>query len=146
MKFLAAALALTLLVIAGCNPPAEQAQEPGSGTTPESVGKSDVATGNEAQSGATPVTYAAVQEIFDQKCVACHGENGKEDIDLRSYESLMRGGEHGPIVVAGKPEDSDLVKSLRGGHGVTQMPFNQDPLPEEQIVVIENWVREGAKT
>jgi len=75
----------------------------------------------------------------------CHGENGKDGIDVRSYDSIMKGGSHGPIVVAGDAAGSQIVHALRGQNGVKQMPFNQSPLPEEDIKKVEDWINAGAK-
>lgn len=90
--------------------------------------------------------YADVQMIFDKSCVQCHGAGSpKEGIDLRSYESVMKGGNSGPIVVAGDPAGSPLVHALRGTDGAKQMPFMQSPLPEEEIAKVEAWIKDGAK-
>jgi mono/diheme cytochrome c family protein len=90
--------------------------------------------------------YAAVQELFNTKCVGCHqGAGAKEGIDLTSYEALMKGGEHGPTVKPGDPEGSLLAQSLRGGHGVKRMPMGQPALAEAQIKLVEDWIKAGAK-
>jgi len=84
--------------------------------------------------------------MFEQKCGMCHGANEpKEEIDMRSYQTVMKGGEHGPIVVPGKPEESLLVHVLRGSHGAKQMPMKAEPLPEEDIQRVEAWIEGGAK-
>lgn len=92
---------------------------------------------------ATP-TFASVQPIFNQRCIACHGENGKDGVDLRTYESVMKGGKEGPIVKAGDAKGSLLVQIVQAGHA-KRMPFKQDPLADEQIEQIERWVTSGAK-
>src|SRR5688572_5052535 len=89
-------------------------------------------------------TYASVQPIF-AKCQPCHGENGKDGVDMRTYESIMKGGEHGPIVVAGDPANSVIVQALRGSHGKKQMPFKKAALPEAEIQAVEAWIKYGAK-
>lgn len=106
----------------------------------------DSPTGQPSANAPTEASgFAAVKTILDSKCLMCHGEEGKEGIDLRTYASVMKGGEHGPIVVAGKPEDSDIVKALRGADGKKQMPMNMPPLDEADIAKIEAWIKEGAK-
>ena len=47
------------------------------------------------------------------------------------YASVMKGGEHGPIVVKGKLKDSVLAQVLRGTNGKKQMPFGMAPLSDE---------------
>lgn len=94
---------------------------------------------------AAPSLFAKVQPLLQQKCAACHGENGKEGIDLRTYGSLMKGGEHGAIVVPGDAANSVLVQALRGTNGKKQMPMKADPLSEEEIKLVEDWIQAGAK-
>jgi mono/diheme cytochrome c family protein len=94
---------------------------------------------------ATTVSYNDIQEAFNKNCVGCHGENGKAGIDLRSYDSAMKGGKAGPIVKAGDPENSLLVHALRGSHGAKQMPMKAAALPEEVIGKVESWIKAGAK-
>ena len=94
---------------------------------------------------AQAITYADVQAVFDKNCVKCHGEEKpKEGISLVSYASVMKGGEHGPIVAKGKVKESVLVQALRGTNGKKQMPFGMAPLPEEEIFKVEEWIKGGA--
>lgn len=116
----------------------------------------DDAKSDPAADGATPPTasndgksdggYAGVQALVTARCMPCHGENGKEGIDLRSYDSIMKGGEHGAIVKAGDAAGSQIIHALRGHNGIKQMPMNQPPLSEEDIKKIEDWINAGAKS
>lgn len=92
-----------------------------------------------------PANFAQVKTIFEAKCIGCHGDKGKDGVDLRTYESIMKGGESGPNLVAGKPQESLLVHVLRASHGKQLMPFKQEPLPDDQIKIVEDWIRDGAK-
>lgn len=102
-------------------------------------------TGSGTTAAESGPTFADVQPIFNQRCIACHGENGKEGIDLRTYDSVMKGGEPGPIVKAGNAAESLLVQIIKAGHA-KRMPFKQDPLTDDQIKLIEDWVNGGAKS
>ena len=57
-----------------------------------------------------------------------------------SREALLRGGESGPAVVPGKPDESLLVKALR--HDGLKMPPAK-PLPSDQIAALTKWVKDG---
>lgn len=92
------------------------------------------------------ITFASIQPILDKNCVGCHGENGKDGIDLRTYESVMKGGEHGAIVVAKDASGSTLVQALHGMNGVKQMPMKAPPLSASDIRKIEDWIAGGAKS
>src|SRR5215204_141012 len=59
-----------------------------------------------------PVLYEKdIDPIFVNKCIACHSGNIKEGkFDLASYDTMMRGGRGGPVVIPGKSGESRLVK------------------------------------
>ncbi|MCB8932626.1 MAG: c-type cytochrome [Fimbriimonadaceae bacterium] len=135
-------LALSAVIfLAGCGSGSDNAPAPDTSTTPNETSAAAPAP----EGGATMASYAEVQAIFDKSCVQCHGAGSpKEGIDLRSYESVMKGGDEGPVVVAGDPSGSLLVKALRG-NGAKQMPFMQSALPEEEIAKVEAWIKDGAK-
>lgn len=91
------------------------------------------------------VAFAEIKPILDARCIGCHGtQEPKDGVNLTSYTSVMKGGEKGPIVVAGKPEESELVEIIDGSHE-PRMPFKQDPLTDEEIAKISDWVAQGAK-
>ena len=57
----------------------------------------------------------------------------------------MKGGEDGPVVKPGDAANSLLVQIIKPGHP-KRMPFKQDPLTDEQIKAVEDWVAAGAKS
>jgi mono/diheme cytochrome c family protein len=84
--------------------------------------------------------------IFEGACVDCHGvKKASGGLRLTSGSTLMAGGISGPAVVAGNPEDSYLLKRLRGEGDEDQMPLKRDPLSKEEIKTVEKWIKEGAK-
>lgn len=99
----------------------------------------------EASAPAGGSGFASVQPILTQNCAGCHGENRpRAGIKLTSLDAVMKGGERGPIVKAGDPENSILTQALRGSHGMKKMP-PRGSLPEEQIKTVEDWIKAGAK-
>jgi mono/diheme cytochrome c family protein len=90
--------------------------------------------------------YVAVQKLLNVHCVPCHGEHGRAGFDARSYESVMKGYEDGPLVVAGNVEKSVLPYVLHGTKGYRKMPTKRGiPLSDVQIKFIEQWIKDGAK-
>jgi hypothetical protein len=86
---------------------------------------------------------ARIRPVLIQQCQNCHG-NKKQSGGLRldRRDSFLRGGDSGPIVVAGKPTDSLLIQALR--HlGDTAMP-PEAKLPETTIRHFEHWIQQGA--
>lgn len=93
---------------------------------------------------ASPV-YEDVKSIFEDKCIMCHnGPKAPKGLQLTGYELLLKGSENGPVVVAGEPQSSEIVKRLRG-ISKPRMPFGGDPLADENIKLIEDWIAAGAK-
>jgi uncharacterized membrane protein len=91
------------------------------------------------------VTYAEVAKIFEQRCISCHsGPSPADDLRLDAYEQVMSGGEHGPVVVPGKPDESELMQRIRG-EAQPRMPLRQAPLPENEMQTIESWIAQGAQ-
>jgi uncharacterized membrane protein len=102
--------------------------------------------------GATPPPASSffakrINPILDANCVACHGEGKvKGGLQLDSYESLMKGGQDGVAVVAGKPEESPLFVrvTLPPGHKQFMPAEGKPPLKAEEIVWIKAWIQQGA--
>lgn len=63
---------------------------------------------------------------------------------MSTYASVMKGSEHGPVVVPGNPSESMIVHALKGERGKKRMP-PMGPLSAEEIAKIESWIQAGAK-
>ena len=83
-----------------------------------------------------------VRPIFKAYCLDCHGggEAVKGHLDLRLKRFVQRGGDSGPAIVAGRPEESLLIERLKNG----EMPPGEKKVPQEQVVLIERWIASGA--
>src|SRR5262245_49959424 len=97
-------------------------------------------------SSAEPVSFhRQIKPILARQCVGCHqGPSRQADLSLATYKELQAGGRKGAPVVAGAPEKSLLIAYLTG-EAKPQMPFGGKPLPDDQIELFRNWIREGAK-
>ena len=92
-----------------------------------------------------PLSYERdIRPIFRAHCFDCHGATDelKGGLDLRLVRFLQKGGETGPAVVPGKPNESYLLQRLRDG----EMPPGEDTVPTKEIAIIERWIAAGAKT
>ena len=92
---------------------------------------------------ASAVSFANdVMPIFEKSCIKCHGgsDGEKGDLNLRTYEKVMKGSESGAVVVPGDPAGSMLVELITSG----EMPKRAPRLAQEQIDTIAQWVTEGA--
>jgi Protein of unknown function (DUF1549)/Protein of unknown function (DUF1553)/Planctomycete cytochrome C len=99
---------------------------------------------------ADSATQAAREHFFEQnvrpllaeKCYSCHGDKKqKGGLRLDSLEAILKGGESGPAVVAGKPEESLIVEAIN--FLGLEMPPN-GKLGPAKVDVLTQWVSMGA--
>lgn len=93
---------------------------------------------------ASAATWAELAPLFAEHCTVCHsGDSAPLGLRLDSLEGVLAGSENGPVVVAGDPEASELVRRLRGT-SEPRMPLTGPPwLDEADIARIERWIAEG---
>jgi hypothetical protein len=108
---------------------------------PPDVDVPDPAEGDDPEPEKVISFTADVLPIFQASCVGCHGQAG--GLSLESHETLMEGGEEGPVVVAGDPDVSELVLYIDGTEE-PRMPKGADPLTDEQLGTIRAWIQQGA--
>ena len=96
---------------------------------------------------AKPVTYDDhVATIFKKHCLQCHGDSKQEaGLNLASYLSIRKGGSGGEVVVAGRSSSSRLFKAITEEDPEARMPPQNDPLPKEQIALIQAWIDTGLR-
>jgi len=86
---------------------------------------------------------AAAMALLKGNCFGCHNEEKKKGgLLLTSRKDLLRGGENGPVVVAGKGEQSKLIQVLAAESDPHMPPKKQ--LTEKQISALRRWIDEGA--
>ena len=85
-----------------------------------------------------------IRPILSDKCFACHGPDAKtKNIPLRldvEADAKAR------AIVAGKPEESELIKRITAERPARRMPpvFTGHKLSEKEIETLKQWIREGA--
>ena len=88
-----------------------------------------------------------IQAIFENHCVLCHSASKfKGKLRLDSFALMLKGGENGPVVVAGGPEKSELYRriTLPPDHKEFMPSEGKRPLSEAQTKQIEQWIVLGA--
>lgn len=88
-----------------------------------------------------------VAPSLQQRCATCHNENKRKgEFSMASYADLMKGGKEGVVIVAGKPEASDLIRrvNLDPAHKDFMPKDGKTPLTAEQGAAIAWWVSVGA--
>ena len=86
---------------------------------------------------------AKVRPVLADNCLECHGaEKHKGGLRLDVRAAMLKGGDTGPAVVPGKPEESPLIEAIRY-EGEVQMPPKKK-LKAEEIAALTDWVKRGA--
>lgn len=85
-----------------------------------------------------------IRPLLQAKCIRCHGgQSQKAALDLSTPRGLSKGGESGPVIVAGAPEHSLLYEKVQN----REMPPGKDsPLVEAEIDTLRRWIAAGART
>ncbi len=102
----------------------------------------------EREDGRPPVAERDVHAVLAAKCWVCHGRTKKEaGLDLRTRESLLRGGKSGPAISAGDADGSLLVKRI----AKQEMPppklqeqFSVRGLTDDELAKVRRWISDGA--
>ncbi len=89
-------------------------------------------------------TFADLKPVLTQRCVMCHSGNAAPlGLRLDNYESVLKGSTRGPVVEAGDPVGSELIRRLKG-ISQPRMPMTGPPfLSDSEIALFERWVTAG---
>jgi hypothetical protein len=85
-----------------------------------------------------------IRPVLVQHCYECHAADAKivrGGLQLDSNIATLKGGDSGPSIVPGKPEDSLLISAIK--HDSLVMP-PKSKLPDNVIADFETWIRDGA--
>jgi cytochrome c553 len=85
----------------------------------------------------------AALRVLSTHCLVCHGETRMAGLDLRTRESLLKGGARGPAIHPGKPAESLLMRAVRRT-GDLKMPPGKNALGAEETEALEKWISGGA--
>lgn len=99
-----------------------------------------------AQVDAEQLFVREIHPLLKQKCLACHGDDPRlrGGLDLRSRESLLKGGEHGPAVVLHDAARSLLYQAILWAGDLKMPPKEPERLTQKQIAAFEQWLNAGA--
>jgi hypothetical protein len=86
-----------------------------------------------------------IEPILEKRCFECHshGQKIKGGLALDSKSGWQKGGDSGPALVPGKPEQSLLITAVSHAEKDLQMPPKKR-LPTEEIDLLKEWIRTGA--
>lgn len=118
---LASTLAATLLTAAAITSPLAHAQ-----TTPPTD------------------TWATLAPLLAERCVMCHNASAAAaGLRLDSLEGLKKGSTRGPVVQAGNPASSEIIRRVKGT-SQPRMPMTGPPwLADADVARLERWISAG---
>jgi hypothetical protein len=83
-----------------------------------------------------------VRPLLVERCLKCHADTKpKGGLRLTSRAGVLKGGDTGPAVVAGKPKESLLIQAILYNEK-PQMPPKRK-LTDRQIAILTRWVQIG---
>ncbi len=88
-----------------------------------------------------------VRPLLVKRCFECHGGSEAEGgLSLASAEGWKHGGDSGPAIVPGKPDESFLVQAIN--YESWEMPPVErgGKLPDKEIAILTKWVEMGARS
>jgi hypothetical protein len=91
-----------------------------------------------------------IAPIIVANCMGCHSGNGaglrNGRLDMTTFEKLMAGGKRGKDIVSGDPDESMLVKMIKGEETPKMPPNNgQRGFSDDAAEKIATWVKQGAR-
>src|SRR6478752_4769011 len=90
----------------------------------------------------TDLFETKVRPVLVEHCYGCHSVQAKKlkgNLLLDSPEGMRKGGDSGPAVVPGKPDESLLIQAVRYDDESTKMP-PKGKLPAATVAVLERWI------
>ena len=104
--------------------------------------------------GPVPISTADLQffesrirPLLVDQCFKCHSKQAdrvRGGLLLDSRDGVLQGGNTGPAIVPGKPDESLLIQAVRYQDEELQMPPKGGKLSDRQIADLAEWVRRGA--
>lgn len=94
-----------------------------------------------------PVTSDRIAALMLLRCAVCHGAERQEGgLDLRTAAGLLKGGQSGPAVVPGKPDESLMLQRIVS----QEMPPRRKlvevsikPITDHEVELLRRWIAEG---
>ncbi len=89
------------------------------------------------------VSYSKdVNPIFKAACNSCHaGKTAAAGLDFTNTTGMLKAG----VIKPGDPENSVLIRRMKGLDGLPLMPKGFKAVDASKIKLIETWIKDGAK-
>jgi hypothetical protein len=87
-----------------------------------------------------------VKPILNKKCISCHGGVKREaEFSLLFRQEALATAESGKkAIIPGDADHSEMILRITSSDPEERMPYKKDPLSEEEIQILRQWINEGA--
>ena len=87
-----------------------------------------------------------VVPILATRCLECHTpRNPSGGLALTTHDTLVRGGDSGPAIEPGKPEESYLLERVTKAEMPPPRHGKAQPLSEREQQIVREWIATGAR-
>ncbi|HEY5079916.1 MAG TPA: PSD1 and planctomycete cytochrome C domain-containing protein, partial [Opitutaceae bacterium] len=90
---------------------------------------------------------ARIRPVLADRCYKCHSrlaDKIKGGLMLDTREGMLHGGDTGPAISPGKPEDSLIIDAIGYKDADLQMPPKGERLSDGEVADLTQWIRMGA--
>ena len=102
---------------------------------------------SELMAGGT-VNNHDIEALMLLHCTMCHGLRRQEaGLDLRTRQSMLKGGRSGPAMVPGRPQESLILRRARLGEmppKAREVEASVRPMSERELDLLTQWIASGA--
>jgi len=95
-----------------------------------------------------PVDFnTQVKPILNKKCIVCHGGVKRQgDFSLLFRTDALSKAKSGKLpIIPGDPDHSEMIRRITLDDPEDRMPYKQPPLTKEEIGILRDWIKQGAK-
>jgi uncharacterized protein DUF1553/uncharacterized protein DUF1549/cytochrome c len=106
-----------------------------------------VGTPTRAEVGREEFFEKQIRPVLVEQCYECHSAGSKKvrgHLRVDSRSALLQGGDTGPALVPGKPEQSLLYAAITHQDKELAMPSKKPKLPEPVLQDFYRWIQDGA--
>jgi len=87
-----------------------------------------------------------IRPLLVERCGDCHGPDTQESrLRLDVKHRALKGGDFGPVIKAGKADESELVTRITSTDEKKRMPPDGDRLSIAEIDLLKQWIDAGAE-
>jgi mono/diheme cytochrome c family protein len=86
-----------------------------------------------------------IRPLLHSRCIACHGPQKQQSgLRLDNKAAALKGGVSGPVIVAGKSGESEIIRRVTSADKSEMMPPAGERLTAREVALLRAWIDGGA--